>query len=116
MPDRITRFDADDNLLVSRPTVGSHANAWNAAAVGAAGTSAAVDVSRTPFVSAFGNASAATTVTLQYSMDGVNFYDGPAQTLGAAGNFRIDATCAAAWVRLKSSAAATITGTIAGKG
>ncbi len=101
---------------LARVSVGAHANAWDAVAVAANGTSASLDVTNAPFVSAFGNASAATTITLQYSQDGTNWYDGPTVTLGAAGNFRIDATVGATNVRLKSSAAATITATIAGKG
>lgn len=96
--------------------VGNHANAWNAVAVGVGGTSAEIDVQHAAFISAFGNASAATTITLQYSQDKTNWYDGPNQVLSAAGDFRIDATTGARYVRLKSSAAATITGTIAGKG
>lgn len=97
-------------------TVGTHANAWNAAAVAINGLSAVIDVGQTPFVSAFGNVSAATTITLQYSQDGTNFYDGPNQVLSAAGDFRIDVTTGAARARLKSSAAVTATATIAGKG
>jgi hypothetical protein len=95
--------------------LGVHANAWNAASVGANGTSAALDTWSCPYVSAFGNASAATTLTLQYSMDGSNFYAGPSVTLSGAGDFRLDATCAARFVRLLSSAAATITATLAAK-
>jgi hypothetical protein len=109
---RVVRVD----LAPPRNVVGAHANAWNAAAVGAGGTSASVDCQNTPFVSAFGNASAATTITVQYSQNDVDYYDGPNQVLGGAGNFRIDATVGARYVRLKSSAAATITATIAGKG
>ncbi len=101
--------------IIANPVVGAHANAWSAAAVGIDGTSTALDAQYTPFVSAFGNASAATTITLQYSQNGVNYYDGPNQALGAAGDFRIDATVGARYARLKSSAAATITATLAGK-
>lgn len=68
-----------------------------------------------PFVSAFGNSSGAATLTLQYSMDGTNYYDGPAQTLSGSGNFRIDATTGARFVRLKSSASVTLTATICAK-
>lgn len=95
--------------------IGVHANAWKAAAVAANGTSAALDTWSCPFVSAFGNAGAATTITLQYSMDGNNFYAGPSVTLSGAGDFHIDATCAARFVRLLSSAAATLTATLAAK-
>ncbi len=95
--------------------LGSHANAWNNVAVGINGTSTALVLGDARFVSAFGNSSAAATITLQYSQDGTNFYDGPTQVLAGAGNFRIDAIVGAAQVRLKSSAAATITATIAAK-
>ncbi len=95
--------------------IGVQGNAWSAAAVGANGTSAVVDAWSCPYVSAFGNAGAATTLTLQYSLDGTNFYAGPSVTLAGAGDFHIDATTAARYLRLLSSAAATITATIAAK-
>lgn len=89
---------------------------WNATAVGVAGVSAAVVCADGPFVSAFGNSGAATTLTLQYSDDNVTYYDGPASVLAGASDFRIDATTGARWTRLKSSAAATITAIISAKG
>jgi hypothetical protein len=95
---------------------GAHANAWSAAAVGINGTSTALDTDYLPFVTAFGNSSAAATITLQVSQDNTNYYDGPTQVLAGAGNFCINATVGARYVRLKSSAAATITATLAAKG
>lgn len=96
--------------------LGAHANAWNAAVTGVNGTSTALQIGAAMFVSAFGNASAATTITLQYSQDGTNYYDGPTQVLGGAGNFRIDATMGCEYARLKSSASVTATATLAAKG
>lgn len=93
---------------------GVHANAWDNAAT-ASGTSAVFDTHSSPYVSAFGISDGAVTITLQYSMDGTNFYSGPSQVLAGAGDFRIDATCAARYVRLKSSAAVTVTATLAAK-
>jgi hypothetical protein len=95
--------------------IGVQGNAWKAASVGANGTSAVLDTWSCPYVSAFGNAGAATTLTLQYSMDGTNFYAGPAVTLTGAGDFHIDATTAARYLRILSSSAATITATLAAK-
>jgi hypothetical protein len=95
--------------------LGTHANAWSNASTGAGGTSAVLDTYSSPFVSAFGNSSGAATFTLQYSQDGTNFYDGPTQVLAGSGNFRIDATCAARFVRLKSSADVTATATLSAK-
>ena len=89
---------------------------WNAAVVGVAGVSPGVIADDAPFVSAFGNCGAASTVTLQYSDDNVTFYDGPTSILAGASDFRIDATTGARWTRLKSSAAATITAFISAKG
>lgn len=98
------------------PSVGTHANAWNAAAVLANGVSASLAVTSQRVVSGFGNASAATTITLQVSQNGTTFYDTPVtQTLSAAGDFHVTTNTGAAHARLKSSAAATITATIAGK-
>ena len=95
--------------------IGVHGNAWNAASVGSNGTSAVLDTWSCPYVSAFGNASAATTLTLQFSMDGTNFYAGPSVTLSGAGDFHLDATAAARYLRLQSSSAATLTATLAAK-
>ena len=95
--------------------IGVHGNAWNAASVGSNGTSAVLDAWSCPYISAFGNAGAATTLTLQYSMDGTLFYAGPSVTLSGAGDYHIDATTAARYLRLLSSAAATITATLAAK-
>lgn len=98
------------------PPLGVHANAWSAAATGVAGVSSALDTYSSPFVSAFGASSGAATFTIQYSQDGTNYYDGPSQVLSGAGDFRIDATCGARYVRLKSSANVTVTATISAKG
>ena len=95
---------------------GSHANAWNAATTGVGGVSASLAVGDFPFVSAYGNANAATTITLQYSADNTNFYDGPNVVLAGAGDFRIDAQTGAEYVRLKSSASVTATASIEAKG
>ncbi len=95
--------------------IGVQGNAWNAAAVASGGTSAVVDTWSCPYVSAFGNAGAATTLTLRYSLDGSNFYAGPSVTLSGAGDFHIDATTAARYLQLLSSSAATLTATIAAK-
>jgi hypothetical protein len=67
-----------------------------------------VDSWSCPYVSAFGNAGAATTLTLQYSLDGSTFYAGPAVTLSGVGDFHRDATTAARYLRLLSSSSAAI--------
>ena len=118
-----TRYDirtvgtanAIEVAIAAQPTVGSHANAWNATAVAAGGTSAALDTQSTGTVSAFGNANAATTITLQVSQNNTNWYDtSHTQALAGSGDFALTATIGARYVRLKSSAAATITATLAG--
>ena len=97
--------------------VGAQANAWSAAAVSAGAVSTAVDCQSVPNVTAFGNAGAATTITVQVSQDNVNYYDTQTtQALTGAGDFAVSAVIGARYVRLKSSGAATITATIAGKG
>jgi hypothetical protein len=52
-----------------------------------------------PYVSAFGNANAAPTLTRQYSMDGIDFNAGPSVPLSGAGNSSIDAATAARYLR-----------------
>lgn len=96
--------------------IGAQGNAWNAAAVGIAGTSNIVDITNQPLVTAFGHVSAATTITLQLSEDGTNFYSSQHnQVLAGAADFSFDGEVASKYARLISSAAATITATIAGK-
>lgn len=109
-------LDEDGRLSVGQLVVGAQGNAWNAAVVGVAGTSAAIDTKSAPNVSAFGNASAATTISIQVSQDNANFYDTTTNVvLGGAGNFHIAGAFGAKYIRLKSSLAATITATIAAK-
>jgi hypothetical protein len=96
--------------------IGEHGNAWNAAALGADAVSAVIDTKNHAVVSVFGNASGATDVTVQYSQDGVNFYKGDVVSLAAAGDFKLDLTTGARYIRLKSSAlTVTVTATVAGK-
>lgn len=89
---------------------------WAAESVGAAGQSPGFDTHNSPWVSIFGNSSAATTLTVLYSNDGLNWYAGPTLTLAAAGNFHLDFTSAAEWIAVQSSAAATLTLIASAKG
>jgi hypothetical protein len=96
--------------------VGIQANAWNNIAVLAAGVSTAIDIRYNQKASIFGNVSAATNLTIQYSQDNVNWYDSETIiNIAATGNFGRTIDIAARYIRLKSSAAVTITATIAGK-
>lgn len=104
---------------VSLPTnMGSHANLWNAAAVGAGGNSAVFDSRGYPNCTLFGNSSVASnTITLQVSADGTNFYSGEVSTLaGAGGDFGTFIVIGARYVRLQAAMAATITATAQCKG
>jgi hypothetical protein len=124
---RTLLYDANGNPLLtaanpgkvdiqSVPVVGTHGNAWNAVAVAAGGDSVVIDTQYQPNISVFGNASAATTITAYVSQDGTNFYKTANEVaLSAAGNFHFSFITGARYVRLKSSAAATITATVAGK-
>jgi hypothetical protein len=110
-------LDGAGRLKIGANTVGALGNAWNAAAVLAAGVSAAVDTLDAAFASAFGNVDAATTLTLQVSQDNAAFYDTAANiVLAGAGDFHLSLSTGAKYIRLKSSAPATITATIAAKG
>jgi hypothetical protein len=91
------------------------AQVWNAAVVGANGQSATFDTFNSPFVSALGHASAATTITLMVSPDGVTWYAGPTQVLAGAADFCLNATVGAEYVALQSLSAATITAYIGAK-
>jgi len=105
---------ASDQGALPVNVVGSHANAWNAASVGANGTSTVIDCQYVSKISAFGNTSGNTTITVQESQDNTNFYDALALA-GVNGDFGIQLVSGARYLRLKSSAARTITATIAGK-
>lgn len=95
--------------------IGVHANAWDNAATGAGGTSAIIDLLEANRVTAFGTTSGASTLTLQVSQNGVNFYNHPT-TVAANGNFAQTWDVAVRFVRIHSSAAVTATATIAAKG
>jgi hypothetical protein len=101
------------SVTTTPSTVGTHGNAWNAAAVSANGTSASVDAQNTAFISIFGNTSGSTKITMQVSQNDTDFYD--AVTLNTNGNFYMSETVGARYIRLKSSEAVTITATITGK-
>lgn len=108
--------DRTGKLAVWMPALGAHANAWSAAAVAIAGTSTSLDASYASNIAIFGNTSAATTFTVQYSQDNTNWYDSDITLVVAgAGNFAKTFQSGARYLRLKSSAAATITATISAK-
>ncbi len=97
--------------------LGVHANAWNAAVVGVNGTSTGLDTQWAPWCSAFGNANGATTIALQLSANNTNWYtSNENQVLAAAGDFGYNFSPGARYVRLTSTAAATITATLSCKG
>lgn len=97
--------------------VGAQANAWSAVAAGIGATSTALDSQWATFCSAFGNVSAATTISVQVSSDNTNWYTSTtSQVLAGAGNFGFHYSPGARYSRLITSAAATITATLACKG
>lgn len=108
---------ASDTTALPTQVAGAHANAWSAAAVLAAGDSAVVDLQHTAHLSIFGNADSATTITCHWSQDNVNFYEdaGTQAVLGGPSDFAIHLTAGAPYLRLRSSGAAAITVTVAGK-
>lgn len=95
--------------------IGVTGNAWPGNSNSAGTASAIIDTFSCPFVSAFGHASGAGTITLQGSMEGINFYNVGSQVLSGAGDFAIHVTSAARFHRLLTSATLTLTGTIAAK-
>jgi hypothetical protein len=103
---------AQDQRPRSPQIFGAQANAWSAATVGIAGTSNVVDTAYTPFCSAFGNTSNASTITVQLSADGSTFYSSATNTGAVTGNFGLSFSPGARYVRLISSAASTITATL----
>lgn len=96
--------------------VNQQGNAWaNNAATGAGGVSSTVQLPQIRLVTVFGHVSGATTLTIEWSADGVNWYDS-GSTIVAAGAADVGTSldCAANWIRVKSSANVNATLTIAG--
>lgn len=101
---------------MSNTSVGEQHNAWATGSTpGAGGFSNDFQVTDCKYMTAFGSASGATTITLQFSQDGTTFRDGPTQVLAGAGDFYFNITTGCRRVRLKTSAAVTVSGTITGK-
>lgn len=70
-----------------------------------------------PWLSAFGSAAGACTITVYYSNDGETYYASQnKQVLSGAGPFAIDLTTGAAYVGLATSALVAITAIISAKG
>lgn len=88
---------------------------WNAAAVAANTPSAFLDSGGAPFVSAFGHVSAACTVSLLASDDGVTGYVVATQVLSAAGDYGITGSYGAQFFALEVSAPVTATGILSAK-
>lgn len=84
---------------------GFQGNLWAAAAAtGAGGLSAAVQLNNCRLATIFGHVSGATTLTVEFSIDGVNYYDSGITNAPAGNNdvgFSFD--CAAPYVRVKST-------------
>lgn len=77
-----------------------------------------VDTFSSPFVSAFGHANVACTITLFVSQDQVHWSAVATQVLAGLGDFCINSTCAGRYFALQSTAGldATSHGTIAATG
>lgn len=97
--------------------LGVQANAWAAVLTGANTNSPGfLDTFSSPFVSAFGHVSGATTITLMYSHDNTNWYAGPTIVIAGASDFFLNATSAARYACLQSTNNITSTATLAAKG
>jgi hypothetical protein len=101
--------------IVKIPVVGSQGNLSNA--ITTAGTnekSSAVNTIYTPNISVFGNSSGSCAITLQTSIDNVNFYNTTySYTTSGAEDFYINAVSSGQYHRLNYSAAGvTITATL----
>lgn len=97
---------------------GTHGNAWDAAATGADGVSAAIDCQHQAFVSVIGknNSGVTSTITLEVSQNGTNYFlltGYGAVTVGSV--FKSDHTSGHRFFRLRSSANTNVTANIAAK-
>lgn len=102
--------------MLPRYTPPLAATVWNAAAVGANGTSAIFDSANCPFCSIFGNTTQATgNILLLASNDGTAFFTLAKQAITAAGNFNFNVTTGARFLQLQTDTAATITAIVSAK-
>lgn len=77
----------------------------------------ALYVGDNPFVTAYGTAGGAATLTIYYSGDGSTWYAGQSkQVLAGSGPFGIDATTGAAYIGLGTTASVAITAYLSAKG
>lgn len=98
-------------------TVGSQANAWDGAVPGVDGDSAVIDCQYASVITVLINTSGATDITPYISHDNVTFYeDDVNKQWGVDGDKVFTFSLGARYVRLRNSTAAiTITATVAGK-
>ena len=89
-------------------------NAWNDAAVGVGGTSPSFFLGRRSCVGVSFNVSGNTNITVEQSDKGMDWVPGDVMACTTGDNHKI-VEVAAPVVRLKSSAAVTITGTVYAK-
>lgn len=114
VPPAAVNLTANNYYLVTASVagLGTQGNLWNNVVVSANGVSNSFSMYGCRVVTIAGNASAATTIQVQYSVDNTHWYSaGPSKVLSAAGDFGFDILTAAAQIRLMSTAAATITAT-----
>ena len=72
----------------------------------AGGSTSSVQLNNNKFVTIFGNSSGATTLTVQFSTDNINFYSSQNQiTITSASNFGFAFPCTCSYIRLLSSSA-----------
>lgn len=90
---------------------------WNNAAVAINGYSAVFDSWNSPFVTIFGTASGASTITVWGSNDGSNWFVlGTISATATAGSLYLSLTCGAELMKLQSGSAVTLTAVISAKG
>lgn len=88
---------------------------WTAIDPGVDGTSASLDCQFNSNISVFGNASSATTITIQFSNDNTDFYN-TGNTIEANGDFGLSLSgVGARYIRLHNSTSSTITAIISAK-
>jgi hypothetical protein len=89
---------------------------WSSEATGVTTTSTkTVQINNCAYVSVIGHANNATTIYAMVSADGTNWYQGPSQTLGSAGDFVISFTTGAGWIALSSSSNVTASAVVTAK-
>jgi len=108
---RLLTCDESGNL-VTISKIGTQGNLWNAASVLADGVSSVVDLNCHTKLATYGSSDAVATLTMECSANNSNYYNPNATVDVVNGDFYLCMQFPARYIRLSSSANATVTANV----